>query len=446
MRTDLEAIFRAGLARVDPYRMMKSHLWLADDRLVVDFDGRHEEFPLAGRRVLVLGAGKATAPMARAVEEILGERLDGGLVSVKYGHGEPLARIGVVEAGHPTPDENGERAARRIIDLAAAADARTLAITLISGGASALLPAPVPPLSLADKQAVTGALLACGADIGEINCVRKHLSDLKGGRLLRRLAPAESLNFILSDVVGDRLDTIGSGLTSADRTSFADALAVVLRYGLDRRLPVAVMRLLEDGAGGVIADTPKPGDPVTAAARNFVIGSNRAALLAAADQASGLGYHTLRLTSSLTGEAREVAKMLFAIARDIRDGGLLADRPACVIAGGETTVTLRGGGKGGRNQEMALAFLAEMAREDDLAGSGEIAFLAASTDGSDGPTDAAGAFADDEALGRMRAAGLSIQDYLADNDAYRFFTATDGLFKTGATRTNVCDLQVMLIR
>ena len=445
MRADLQAIFAAGLARVDPYRMMINHLRLVDDRLVVDFDGQREEFPLAGRRVLVLGAGKASAPMARAVEDILGDRVGGGLVAVKYGHGDRLQRIDLVEAGHPTPDDNGQLAARRIAELAAAADAGTLVITLISGGASALAPAPMAGLTLADKQAVTRGLLACGADIGEINCVRKHLSALKGGRLLGLLEPAQNLSFILSDVVGDRLDTIGSGLTCADRSSYADALAIVLHYGLDRQLPAAVMEVLRQGARGDIADTPKPGDPVTDRARNFVIGSNRAAVLAAGERAQALGYRTVLLTSSLTGEAREIAKALFAIARDIRDHGLLAERPACVIAGGETVVTLKGPGKGGRNQEMALAFLAELAN-DAAADDHAIAFLAASTDGSDGPTDAAGAFADTQALRRAGTAGLSLRGALAANDSYHFFDAIDGLLKTGATRTNVCDLQVMLVR
>ena len=239
---DLTAIFQAGLKRVDPYRMMVDHIRLEGDHLVGAFDGERHEASLGDvRRILVLGAGKASARMAKALEDILGDRIDQGLVSTKYGHGEPLARIEVIESGHPTPDANGQAAARRIAALARAADERTLILNLVSGGGSALLPFPLEGrLTLEDKQATTGALLASGADIREINCIRKHISGVKGGQLLRLMAPARSLNFILSDVVGDRLDSIASGLTSPDSTTFADALAIVDKYQLDGKAPAAV--------------------------------------------------------------------------------------------------------------------------------------------------------------------------------------------------------------
>jgi len=443
-RDALAAIFQAALARVDPTGMIVDHLRLEGNRLIASFEGQHFEEDLDRYdRILVLGAGKAAARMARAVETVLGDRIDGGLVVVKDGHREPLERIDILEAGHPTPDDNGVAAARRIAALAEAATARTLVLILISGGGSALLCAPSEGVTLADKQAVTAALLACGAEIGEMNCVRKHLSALKGGGLLRRLAPARSLTLILSDVVGDRLDVIASGVTAPDPTRFADALAILDRYRLRDRVPAAVRDLLERGAAGGVAETVKPGDPVLALTTNCLIGTNLAALRAACAEAAARGFAPVALTSTLTGEACEVAKVLFAIARDVRDHGLLAARPACLVAGGETTVTLTGSGKGGRNQELALAFLAEMAR-DPRRGEG-IALLSGATDGGDGPTDAAGAFAVPAILDRAEAAGLSIEAALRDHESYRFFDATGGLLRTGPTLTNVCDLQMILV-
>ena len=283
--------------------------------------------------------------------------------------------------------------------LARTFDARTLVITVISGGGSALLDGLLSyedggqtiHLALPDLQQTTQALLACGAAIGEINTIRKHISTVKGGRFLQLLHPAASLNLILSDVVGDRLDAIASGLTTYDTTTFQDALNVLDKYGIARQVPGVVLRALQLGAAGRIPETPKPGDAVLARASNILIGTLHNALLAAAEEARRLGYNPVVLTSQLTGEAREAARFLLALARDVAQHGLLAPRPACLIAGGETTVTLRGVGKGGRNQEMALAFLTELAANPSAAR--EIAFLSAATDGTDGPTDAAGAFA-----------------------------------------------------
>lgn len=448
----LRSIFTAGLERIDPYRMIVNHVRVEGSRLVAAFEGQRHEVDLdAFERILVLGAGKASARMARAFEDILGQRVGQGLVVVKYGHGEPLERVEVLESAHPTPDENGVAAARRVAELAAGADERTLVINLVSGGGSALLPCPLGPaelgpgrgLTLEHKQAMTRALLACGAEIGEINCIRKHISAVKGGRLLRLLAPATSLNFILSDVVGDRLDTIASGLTSHDDTTFGDALGIVDKYGLADLAPPEVLDVLRQGAQGAIAETPKAGDPATALATNILIGSNHAALVAAAAQARALGYNVAALTCGLTGESREAAKFFYGIARDVRKNGLLLPRPACIIAGGETVVNLKGQGKGGRNQEMALAFLAELARDDEQGA--DIWFLSASTDGTDGPTDAAGAFAATPLLHAARARGLSWDAYLRDNDSYHFFEAIGGLLKTGPTMTNVCDLHMVLV-
>ncbi|GAB6035581.1 glycerate kinase [Fundidesulfovibrio butyratiphilus] len=448
----LRQIFSAALKRVDPFDMIVDHVRMQGSTLIAEFDGeRHEADLNAYDALLVLGAGKASARMAKALEFVLGDRITGGLVCVKYGHAEPLKRVEVIESGHPTPDEHGVEAARRMADLARKADAKTLALTCISGGGSALLPSPLivsrpgaqVALTLADKQGVTRALLACGADIGEINTVRKHLSGLKGGRFLKLLSPARSLNFILSDVVGDRLDTIASGLTCHDDTTFADAMAVIKKYRLATQAPREVIRAIELGLLGRIAETPKRGDPVAAKAENILIGSNRAALLAAQEKARALGYHTSALTCALTGEARQAAKFLYGVARDVRNSELLARRPAFVVAGGETVVTLNGPGTGGRNQEMALAFLAELAR-DERGGQG-IHFLSAATDGGDGPTDAAGAFASAEVLRRARQAGLSIEESLNRNDSYTFFDALGRLHKTGPTMTNVCDLYMLIV-
>ncbi len=452
IRRNLSEIFAAALERVSPYSMIRNHVRLKDNTLLVESDRRQIVVDLNHfHRILLLGAGKASAPMARALEEILGTRINDGLVCVKYGHAEPLAHADIVEAGHPVPDDSGVQAARRMSGLAAAADAETLVINCISGGGSALLPSPLDShssgglveLTLDDKQCITGALLGCGAGIREINCVRKHLSGLKGGRLAALLHPARSLNFILSDVIGDDLSSIASGMTSPDPTTFTDALGVIERYGLRGKIPAPVIRALEFGQQGRLVETPKPGDPFFAKVDNVVVGSNRLALQAAAARARSLGFPVQMLEAPLCGEARDEARMLAGLARQAALAVESAQRPLCLLAGGETVVTLRGTGKGGRNQELALAFLEQMA------GWGEekerVSFLSAATDGNDGPTDAAGAFADAEALRWAGERGLSIGACLADNDAYHFFEATGALLKTGPTNTNVCDMQIALI-
>lgn len=448
----LQRIFEAALNRIDPYRMLTDHIWLEGDTLVVAFEGmRHETNLSPYQRILVLGCGKASSRMALAMEAILGNRLSGGLVCTKYDHTESLAVIEQVEAAHPVPDEAGVRAANRMAQLAREADDRTLVIALISGGGSALLPAPLTysdnghevVLTLAHKQAVTRTLLACGADIREINCLRKHLSALKGGRFLQLIEPATCLSFILSDVVGDRLDTIASGITAADDSTYAQALSIIDKYEVGEALPVEALRAIRLGAEGAIPETLKPGDSALTKVTNLLIGTNHVAVMAACDAARSLGYNVVPLTSLLTGEAKEVAKFLAGIALDVRRTGMLVKPPACILLGGETVVTVTGEGKGGRNQEMALAFLAELTHDPE---SGRhIEFLSASTDGSDGPTDAAGAFASGLLLKRAKAAGLSMQDALKANDSYHFFEALGGLYKTGPTRTNVCDLHILLV-
>ncbi|NWF79302.1 MAG: glycerate kinase [Chloroflexi bacterium] len=390
-------------------------------------------------RVLVVGAGKAGAPMAHAVADLLGPRLDVGLVVVKDGHlsGPAPHAIELVEAGHPVPDARGVAAAHRLAALLQGLSARDLVIVLISGGGSALLTLPAPGLSLADMQALTAELLACGASIGEINSLRKHLETLKGGGLARLAYPAAMVTLILSDVVGNPLDVIASGPTVADPSSFADAWAVLERYTLSARLPAAIVTHLRAGLAGAVPETPKPGDPALAGVTNLLVGSNQLAAAAAMATAQAAGFQTLLLTTSLEGEAREAGRFLASVLREIATSGQPLPRPACLIAGGETTVTLRGAGQGGRNQELALA--AAMA----LAGLPAVAIAALATDGGDGPTDAAGAIATGETVARARALGLDPAAHLARNDAYPFFAALDDLLRTGPTATNVNDLTLL---
>ncbi len=390
--------------------------------------------------------------MARAFEELLGDRLTTGLICVKEGHLEALHRTEILEASHPIPDQRGLAAAHRFAEMAQTADENTLIINCISGGASALLPYPldqessagVATISLADKQLLTSLLLSCGAPIEEINCVRKHLSAIKGGRFLRLAAPARSLNFILSDVVGDDLGSIASGLTSADATSFSDAINIIDRYQLRSRTPASILAALEHGQNGRIAETPKEGDECLGYATNILIGTNRHALLAAEGEAQRLGYNTRAGAVMITGEARHAARYLATIAREVAVSDLFMEKPACLLFGGETVVTLQGNGKGGRNQELALAFLQEMTAWDQQQQT-QICLLSAATDGNDGPTDAAGAFADIEVLTQAEQSALDPDRYLADNDSYHFFDKTKGLLITGPTNTNVGDLQIILI-
>ncbi len=461
---DLAELYLASLRRVDPYLAVKERLRLSGSTLLVRADegepeggiehGRGPDFSidLSGfTSIVVLGVGKASGSMAAGVLELLRGRVSGGLVATKRGFrgedaetpsGDALAPLRIVEAGHPVPDENSVKAAREAIRLCERADERSLFVNLISGGGSSCMALPAEPLTLEEMRATTETLLACGAAIQEINSVRKHLSAIKGGRLAAFLYPATSLNLILSDVVGDRLDAIASGLTVPDPTTYLDAFEVLKRYDIVGRVPRAAAALLERGAAGGLPETPKPGDPVFDRVHNRLVGSNVSALLAAERRARELGYRPLVLSSQISGEAREVGRALLGIAKDVARRELSCEKPACLIAGGETTVTLWSGhGLGGRNQEMALAVLAGMA--EDPEGCRGVSFLAAGSDGNDGPTDAAGAFASSVVLEEARRRGkdfAAIQDHLARHDAYRFFDSLGLLFKPGLSRTNVGDL------
>lgn len=408
--------------------------------------------------VTVLGAGKAAPAMARALEDILGDDILGeglladapdrparGLVVTKHGHGpdKPLRFTRVMEAGHPVPDQAGVDAAHAMLDLARNQGEKDLVFFLLSGGASALTPLPRPPLGLEHKRRVTELLMRGGADIGEINTVRKHLSLFKGGGLARALHPAQVCCLAASDVLGDPLDVIGSGPTVPDAGTFADCLAILERRNLLTELPIEVRSLLEQGRDGQEPETAKPGDQCFAKAETLVIANNVSALEGAAAKARGLGFDVHVLTSRLRGEAREAAKVLAGVAEQAALDARSATKPVCLLAGGETTVTVTGQGKGGRNQEMALALALALEQFPDTRE--RICAACVGTDGTDGPTDAAGALVLPDTLARARQQGLDPADHLASNDAYSLFKAVHGLVMTGPTNTNVMDLVVLLV-
>ena len=396
-------------------------------------------------RVLVVGAGKAGAGMAAGLEAALADRLDRveGLVNVPAGMSAPLKRIRLHAARPPgvnEPTAEGVAGAEEMLRLLQSAGPEDVAVCLLSGGGSALLPAPAEGVSLADKLAVTKVLHRCGATIDEMNCVRKHLSRVKGGRLAEAFRGSRLVSLIISDVVGDPLDVIASGPTAPDPTTFADALAVLARYGLTDTTPAAVLRHLEAGRDGRIPDTPKA---ITANVTNRVIGSNRLALDAAKRVAEGFGYRVLDLGSYVEGETRQVAVASAGIARSVKDDRVPFAPPACILLGGETTVTLgEAPGKGGRNQEFALAVLAKLG----TAGMQGITVLSGGTDGEDGPTDAAGAVADATTVAHIAEHRLSAEDFLRRHDAYTLFDRVGGLIRSGLTGTNVMDVRVILVR
>ena len=429
-------ICKAALDAADAGTAVKRNLKIARTELRVpgnsyalkDFD-----------RLYLLSIGKAAGRMALAVEEVVGSRLTGGLMVTKHGHavkGLNLCRQRF--SGHPIPDRHGLNAAVEIEQLLRQLNARDLLLVAISGGASALLPSPAPGLTLAAKQKTTDLLLRAGADIGQLNAVRKHLSTLKGGGLAALAYPATVIGLLLSDVIGDPLDVIGSGPAAPDRTTYADALHVLDQFGLLTRIPVSVRRHLELGAEGKKPETPKAGDPIFANVQNVIIGSNWNSLQAAEAAALTLGYSAAILSSAISGETREAAAVLSTILREVVQHGAPLRPPACLLAGGETTVTVRAKGQGGRNQEFALS------AAHALKGLPGVLVLSLGTDGTDGPTDAAGAIATGSTIARAEKLGLDAARALKQNDAYPFFQKLGDLVKTGPTGTNVMDICVFL--
>ncbi len=425
LRDQALAIFQAALDAVEPHAaVLKSlsrsnHLLriISGQKVIKRIDLRKIQ------RILLVGAGKAAAPMAEAIEQVIGDRLTHGVVVVKTGHGLKLTKTDVLEASHPIPDKAGLAAARRIKSLLETAQPHDLVFSVISGGGSALLTLPAHGLSLSAKQSISQLLLGCGASIQEINAVRKHLSLVKGGQLASAAAPAAVINLMLSDVVGDDLDTIASGPFVPDRSTFQDVTSIIARYNLTSKIPEVVQRYIDQGVKGEVPETPKPDAPEFQEVINLIVGSNYQALLAAAAEAKRRGYRPLILSSMITGETREVARVHAALAKEVRVSGHPVRPPACLISGGETTVTLKGGGTG----------------------MGEVLLFSAGTDGSDGETEAAGATADGTTCARALQAGMSPLRHLDANDSYPFFESLGDLVITGPTRTNVMDIHLILV-
>lgn len=428
LRRDALEIFYAVLRAADPRAAILRVLKREGNLLLLN----GQPFADVTRgRVIVIGMGKAGAPMAQALEELVGDEIDAGAVTVKYGHVAPTAKIKILQAGHPLPDENGVRATQEIVKLLRDLAAEDLVLCVVSGGGSALMEWLVEGVTLDDLRALTNELLRCGATINEINALRKHLSRVKGGQLARLAQPARVLALILSDVLGSPLDVIASGPTAPDSSTFADCLQILDRYALREKISAPILAHFERGARGEIAETPKADDALFARVTNVVVADNRIACAAAAERACALGYRVASVGTQLQGEARELGI-------ELAQRGLSESDNVCVLGGGEPTVTLRGNGKGGRAQELVLAAAREIAGDDN------IVVLSAGTDGTDGPTDAAGAIADNETLARARVLGLDADAFLENNDAYHFFRALDDLVVTGPTNTNVNDLMLAL--
>ena len=437
LRRDAKKIFLHAVHAVDPQSILSSQVSLRNKVLRVG----DRKYPLSQvERIFVAGTGKASAAMAVNLEKILGTRITQGLINVKYGHSQRLKRVRIQEAGHPLPDEKGLEGAKEMVRMLSHLTPKDLVLFLISGGGSALLPLPVEGITLAEKQATTQHLLSCGANIQEINTLRKHLSQIKGGGLARMVYPATLVALILSDVVGDSLDAIASGPTVPDPTTYEDCARILNKYELWGKIPPSVAAHIREGMEGKKEETLKEGAPAFAGVYNLVVGNNLLAMQAAKKAAQALGYRTLLLSSLVEGETREVAKVHAAIAKEVLLSGNPIPPPACILTGGETTVTLKGKGKGGRSQEFALAGALE------IAGWEEVLMMSAGTDGTDGPTDAAGAFADGKTLNRARTMGLDPWSFLKENDSYHFFEKLGDLIISGPTGTNVMDLRILLVK
>jgi glycerate 2-kinase len=429
----LSDMFYAALQAVDPYK--STNLYTDKIRSVFQ-SGQY-------KRLIVIGFGKASCPMAKSLEDQLFDLIDSGIVITKYKHcpsSYMLEKIRIFEAGHPVPDENGLKATEVIINLLKGVDKHSLLVCLISGGGSALFVSPYEGITLNEKQKVTELLLKAGANISELNTVRKHISKVKGGRLAEIAYPAKIVSLILSDVIGDKLDVIASGPTAPDKMKYNEALKVIEKYGLLALTPTSVLETLHKGAKGLISETPKEGDKAFRNVENIIVGSNRKALEAAKTKAEKLGFYTEILSSEISGEARDVGRWLAKKAIETHEDLCTKhNKKNCLISGGETTVTVKGNGLGGRNLELALAFSMKIKGKDG------ITLLSAGTDGTDGPTDAAGAIVDGETVKKAKNLGLNPEKYLKNNDSYNFFKKIDGLFVTGPTGTNVMDIQIMVV-
>jgi glycerate 2-kinase len=439
-RKDLKEIYTAGIEAVDPKKALLKHLSVADSSLSLIRNGKVTEFNLKNyEHIYIVGAGKATSPMAEAVEDLLLDDITEGVISVKYGYTLPLKYIETMEGAHPVPDENGRKSAKRILSLLEKAQEKDLVISLISGGGSSLLPLPPKGISLEEKQITTDQLLRCGASIHEINCVRKHLSQIKGGQLASAAFPATVINLMISDVVGDDMNVISSGPLVPDPSTFQEARDILEKYSLATSIPSSVSHHLTQGASGNIAETPASDDIVFKMVYNSIIASNILSCKAAGKKAEELGYNSIVLSSMIQGDTADAARWHSEIAKEVCASGNPVRKPACIISGGETTVNVTGNGKGGRNMEFAMEE-AWLIQENP-----SILIASVGTDGSDGPTDAAGALADGTTLSRAEALSLDSLAYKNNNDSYTFFKQLNDLIVTGPTNTNVMDLRIILI-
>ncbi len=441
-QADLEKIYSAAIEAVNPIHALNKHLKRDGDNLQLFLNEEIiaeynlDEFD----NLYVVGAGKATARMALAIEQILADKITAGCISVKYGYVEKLDKIEIVEAAHPVPDASGITASKKIVALLEKAQKQDLIISLISGGGSALLPLPPEPITLEEKQQTTNLLLKSGASIHEINCIRKHISLVKGGNLARAAAPAIVINLMISDVVGDNPDVIASGPFVPDNATFSQADAILKKYNIESEVPASVMQRVTDGMGHKIAENPQSSETIFNSINNVIIASNIHALNAAKKAALELHYNSSILSSQIEGDTKTCAQWHIAIAKEIHATANPLKKPACLISGGETTVAVTGSGKGGRNTEFALQ-AAKL-----IQGLNNFTALSIGTDGSDGPTDAAGAFCDGGTIAAAQQQGLDIEDYIKNNDSYSFFDKTGTLIKTGPTNTNVMDVRIILVK
>ncbi|MCX7965440.1 MAG: glycerate kinase [Syntrophorhabdaceae bacterium] len=427
-------IYNTAILAVNPYNIVKTQ----GEHLLTFYHSKNL------KKLFVVGFGKASFEMARAINDILKEFISEGIIITKYGHSNAavsIDKIKVFEAGHPIPDEKGVEATNKIIELLKRADDDTLVVCLISGGGSALLVLPLEPITLQEKQITTKLLLEAGADINELNTVRKHISSVKGGRLARIAYPAHIKSLILSDVLKDRLDVIASGPTTFDTSTYSDAMDVIKKYGLLDKLPESVIEVINKGVEKKIPETLKKKDPVLENVENLIIGNNKIALNAAKVKAEELGFYSEILSTEIEGEAKAMGKWLAGIVKTYKEKKAIKriEKPICLLLGGETTVKVTGNGKGGRNTELALSFAIEMEGIDG------VFLLSAGTDGTDGPTDAAGAYVTGQTVERAKKIGLNPYEYLINNDSYNFFKVLNTLLITGPTGTNVMDIQIVII-
>jgi glycerate-2-kinase len=431
-----DQIIKASLNAVDPYQLVRDQIKRNGNNLVIS---NKEQIDLSDfDRVFLCGAGKGAAPLTKAMEELLGDRLNGGDIIVKYEHLADLTKINLHEAAHPVPDENGLKSTDILLNNLDNMTERDCVFVLLTGGGSALLESLPEAIKLYDLQKLSSILLRCSATIHEINCIRKHISLIKGGQLARKIHPARCITLALSDVIGDNLSVIASGPTSPDPTTFEDALAILEKYDVTTKIPSVILNYLKRGSEGRISDTPNDEDEIFKKVTNIVIGNNRLALNKAKITAESLGLNTIILTSMLEGEAKEIAKVVASIINEIQLTDTPLKKPACVLLGGEPTVRIQGIGKGGRNQELALAVAITNIHEPYVC-------VSVGSDGTDGPTDAAGAIVDHTTLSRADNLGLNAQEYLKNNDSYNFFAPLGDLIITGPTGTNVMDIVFALV-